>query len=159
MPLKGGCIDHVAVLSARLHGWQTKTFTERVCMHHRLMGTALHGGLKAKFRLGMKDYSVGNHPLWQIFRTVYQMKNSPYVVGGLSVGAGYCWSLLRRAEIPIPSELVTFVRREQMHRLRRLFFRTPKADAERAAGRSEVSSFSGSRSPSGVEEKKQVAIK
>jgi glycosyltransferase involved in cell wall biosynthesis len=119
MPLKGGCIDHVAVLSARLHGWQTKTFTERVCMHHRLMGTALHGGLKAKFRLGMKDYSVGNHPLWQIFRTVYQIKNPPYVLGGLALGAGYGWSFIRRAEIPIPPELVAFVRHEQMHRLKK----------------------------------------
>ena len=43
IPLKGGCIDHVAVLSARLHGWQTRTFTEKVCVHHRVMGTALQG--------------------------------------------------------------------------------------------------------------------
>jgi biofilm PGA synthesis N-glycosyltransferase PgaC len=156
MPLKGGCIDHVAVLSARQHGWQTRTFTEKVCQHHRQMGTALQSGLKAKFKFGMKDYSVGNHPLWQLFRTIYQMKNSPYVLGGLALGSGYCWSLLRRAEIPIPRELVAFVRREQMHRLRRLFFRTPKVDVERVARGSEASSFSGSRTPSEVEEKKQV---
>jgi glycosyltransferase involved in cell wall biosynthesis len=129
MPLKGGCIDHVAVLSARLHGWQTQTFTESICQHHRIMGTAAQGSLRAKFKVGMKDYSVGNHPLWQVFRTIYQMKYAPRVLGGTAVGLGYCWSLVRRSEIPIPRELVAFVRREQMHRLKRLFFGAPKARA------------------------------
>ncbi len=126
MPLKGGCIDHVAVVSARQHGWQTRTFTERVCMHHRQMGTALQNGLMAKFKFGMKDYSVGNHPLWELFRTLYQMKNRPFVVGGLALGSGYAWSLLRRAEIPLSPELVAFVRREQMQRLKRFFTRPVK---------------------------------
>jgi poly-beta-1,6-N-acetyl-D-glucosamine synthase len=121
MPLKGGCIDHVAVLSARLHGWQTRTFTERVCQHHRVMGTAVQGSLKAKFKLGVKDHFVGNHPLWEAFRTAYQMKHRPYVIGGLALGWGYAWSMLRRAESPLSSELVAFVRREQMERLKRLF--------------------------------------
>src|ERR1035438_2504549 len=35
VPLKGGCIDHVAVLSVRMKGWQTRTFTEKICLHHR----------------------------------------------------------------------------------------------------------------------------
>jgi poly-beta-1,6-N-acetyl-D-glucosamine synthase len=126
MPLKGGCIDHVAVLSARLHGWQTRTFTEKVCIHHRQMGTALHGGLKAKFKLGAKDYSVGNHPLWELFRMAYQMKHRPYVAGGVALGLGYGWSLMRRVEIPLSSELVDFVQREQMHRLRKIFSGKPQ---------------------------------
>lgn len=126
MPLKGGCIDHVAVLSARMHGWQTRTFTDKVCMHHRLMGTALQGSLKAKFKLGVKDHFVGNHPLWELFRTAYQMKHRPFVVGGLALGAGYLWSLLTRAKIPISAELVKFVRDEQMERLKRFLIRSKR---------------------------------
>ena len=118
-PLKGGCIDHVAVLSARLHGWRTRTFTERVCVHHRQMGTAMQGALKAKFKMGVKDYTVGNHPIWELARSIYQMRNRPLFVGGLAMGAGYFWSLSRRTEIPLSPELVAFVRREQMARLKR----------------------------------------
>lgn len=125
-PLKGGCIDHVAVISARFHGWQTRTFTEVFCLHHRQMGTAQQSGLKARFRHGAKDYSVGNHPLWEIFRALYQMKNRPLIVGGLALGAGYFWSLLRRAEIPIPQETVAFARWEQMERLKNLLSGKPK---------------------------------
>jgi poly-beta-1,6-N-acetyl-D-glucosamine synthase len=121
MPLKGGCIDHVAVLSARMHGWQTRTFTEKVCIHHRLMGTALQGSMKAKFKQGVKDHFVGNHPIWEMFRTVYQMKHRPFVVGGLALGLGYAWSLIWRREIPLSPALVRFVQDEQMHRLRKLF--------------------------------------
>ena len=119
LPLKGGCIDHVAVLSARLHGWQTRTFTEKVCMHHRQMGTELQGIVKAKFKMGVKDHSVGNHPLWEMTRALYQMKHSPVVLGGLALGLGYLWSMIRRAEVPVSPELVAFVRKEQMNRLKR----------------------------------------
>jgi glycosyltransferase involved in cell wall biosynthesis len=136
MPLKGGCIDHVAVLSARLHGWQTRTFTENVCLHHRQMGTAMQGALEAKFKTGMKDYTVGNHPLWELVRMIYQMKNSPFVIGGLALGLGYAWSLIRRAEVPLSPDLVAFVRREQLNRLKKFFSRNSQATSSRIVGMS-----------------------
>ena len=45
LPIKGGSIDHVAVITARMKGWKTRTFTEKVCLHHREMGTAHSGSL------------------------------------------------------------------------------------------------------------------
>lgn len=118
-PLKGGGIDHVAVLSARMHGWQTRTLTDRVCQHHRVMGTALHGALKARVRQGQKDYTMGNHPLWQAFRVIYQMKQRPYLIGGLALGWGFASSMFRRARSPLSPALLAFVRREQMQRLKK----------------------------------------
>jgi GT2 family glycosyltransferase len=120
VPVKGGCVDHIAVLSARMNGWKTRTFVEKVCYHHRSMGTAQAGPLKARFRNGAKDYAIGNHVAWEVFRTAYQMTKRPYVVGGLMVGMGYFWAMLRRRERPISTELVRFQRREQILRLMRL---------------------------------------
>ena len=117
--VKGGCIDHIAVVSARMKGWKTRTFPETVCLHHRQMGTAQNGGLKAKFKYGVKDYSVGNHPIWEVFRAVYQMRQRPFVVGGLALAFGYYWSMIKRVTRPVSRELVAFTRREQMFRLRR----------------------------------------
>jgi len=131
VPLKGGCIDHVAVITARFHGWKTRTFPETVCIHHRVMGTAEQGNLKAKFKMGRKDYTVGNHPIWELARTIYQMKSRPFVLGGLALGTGYFWSLLRRAQVPLSPDLVAFVRAEQMHRLKRLFSRESPLAASR----------------------------
>lgn len=123
-PVKGGGIDHIAVVSARMKGWKTRTFTDKVCIHHRKMNTAQQGALQAKFKLGAKDYSFGNHPVWELFRTLYQTIKPPIVVGGLALGAGYFWSMVRRAEISVSSDLVAFTRREQLQRLRKLVTRT-----------------------------------
>jgi glycosyltransferase involved in cell wall biosynthesis len=121
VPVKGGGVDYMAVTSARMKGWKTRTYTDKVCLHHRPIGRAQDGTLSARFRTGVKDYSFGGHPLWECFRTVYQMGRKPYVVGGLVLGAGYLWALVRRANRPIPPEMVAFRRREQMQRLRSLF--------------------------------------
>jgi biofilm PGA synthesis N-glycosyltransferase PgaC len=123
-PVKGGGIDHIAVVSARMKGWKTKTFTDKVCIHHRTMNTAQQGALKAKFKLGTKDYSFGNHPVWELFRTFYQTRNRPFVLGGLALGAGYFWSMARRAEISVSEDLVAFTRREQMQRLKKFVTRS-----------------------------------
>jgi len=83
--------------------------------------------------LGVKDYSVGNHPLWQLFRTFYQMSQRPLVVGGLALGAGYAWSFVRRVEAPVPRDLVSFVRREQMQRLGKFLRGSTLAQSHRTA--------------------------
>jgi poly-beta-1,6-N-acetyl-D-glucosamine synthase len=121
VPVKGGCIDHIAVVSARMKGWKTRTFTDKVCIHHRVMGTAQQGALKARYRMGVKDYSIGNHPVWELFRALYQMTTPPVIFGGLALGWGYASSLLSRRERAVSAQLVAFIRREQMKRLKRFF--------------------------------------
>ncbi len=120
MPVKGGAIDRIADISARMKGWQTRTFTEKMYLHHRITGTSQQGVLISKFKDGAKDYSVGSSPVWELFRTAYQMTKRPLILGGLMTGAGYVWSLVRRVERPVPREMVQFCRREQMGRLAEL---------------------------------------
>jgi biofilm PGA synthesis N-glycosyltransferase PgaC len=120
VPVKGGGVDHIAVITARMKGWKTRTFTDKVCLHHREIGSAQHGALMARFRVGALDYALGGHPVWELFRTVYQMTKRPFFLGGLVLGTGYLWALVRRAERPVSDELVTFRRREQMARLSKL---------------------------------------
>jgi len=117
-PVKGGSIDHIAVISARMHGWRTRSFPEKVCIHHREMGTAQHGILNSRFKLGIKDYRIGNHPLWEIFRSVYQMSQPPRFVGGLALWSGYMWAAFRKIERPVSHEFVKFHRNEQLNRLK-----------------------------------------
>jgi poly-beta-1,6-N-acetyl-D-glucosamine synthase len=124
VPVKGGGVDHIAVITSRMKGWKTRAFPERVCTHHRDMGTAERRSVMARFRFGMQDYALGGHPLWEIFRTVYQMRNRPFVLGGLMVGCGYFWAMLRRAPRPVSWELVAFRRREQLQRLKKFLFRS-----------------------------------
>ena len=118
---KSGGIDHIAVIRARMSGWKTRTFPEKTYVHHRLMGTAARGVLAARYKSGALDYLLGSHPLWEVFRAVYQMRKPPYVVGAMWLLAGYVSAAMRRAERPVGQELVAFRQREQMRRLRNLF--------------------------------------
>ncbi len=129
-PIKGGGIDWVAVTTARMKGWRTRTFTEKTIFHHRKMGTGKGNILSARFRLGKEDYYEGSHPLWEVLRAFYQMQFSPFIVGGLFIFLGYTTAFLQRMERPIPAELIGFYQKEQMQRLRGkiggIFMKKPK---------------------------------
>jgi len=122
VPVKGGGIDVIAVLSARMRGWRTQTFIQKSSLHHRPMGSANNKGkVAAAFKLGRTQYCLGFHPLWQSFRSVYQMTKRPYVTGGIALFAGYFWAMFRRVKRPIGNDLVEFQRTDQMKRLRAFF--------------------------------------
>lgn len=123
VPIKGGGIDWVAVTTARMKGWLTYSYDERVFHHHRKMGTAGGSELQARFHYGKKDYFLGGHPLWQLFRGTFQMAKRPYVIGGLALLAGYAWCWVRRTERPVSQQLMQFHRGEQLARLRALLTR------------------------------------
>jgi glycosyltransferase involved in cell wall biosynthesis len=126
-PIKWGGIDWIAVRTARLKGWQTTSFNEKFFFHHRPMGATESNTWKAKFDYGRKDYFLGNHPLWQVFRVTFQMMRRPYVVGGLVLLSGYFYSFASRMERPVAAELRKFHRQEQLERLKGLlghFFKT-----------------------------------
>jgi poly-beta-1,6-N-acetyl-D-glucosamine synthase len=122
-PIKGGGIDWVAVTTARMKGWKTRTFLEKTCIHHRRMGTAKNNVLMICFKNGQKNYFLGWHPLWQLFRSCYQMKNRPYIIGGLLLFGGYIWGAVNGAEKAIPRDLIQFHRSEQISRLKSLGLR------------------------------------
>jgi glycosyltransferase involved in cell wall biosynthesis len=123
VPVKGGGIDLIAVMTARMKGWQTRTFPEKVSVHHRNMGSAKYGAVMTKFKDGQKDYALGGHPLWEMFRWAYQMSRKPYVVGGCALLSGYLWNWIRRTEKTVSPELARFRQREQMVRLKQFFLR------------------------------------
>lgn len=120
-PIRGGGIDWVAVTTARMLGWQTRTFTGKAFFHHRAMGTGNWSGLRVHFKQGQKDYSCGNHPLWEVFRAAYQSAGKPYLLRGLLILSGYAWCWVRSAKRPIPADLAQFIRAEQLRRLRLKF--------------------------------------
>lgn len=120
LPIRGGGIDFVAVTTARMKGWKTSTFTGKTCFHHRKMGTGNATPLMTSFRQGKKDYFLGNHPFWEVFRTFYQMTRKPIVLGGALLMAGFTWAAVTGTQKPISGELEHFIRAEQMTRLKNL---------------------------------------
>jgi biofilm PGA synthesis N-glycosyltransferase PgaC len=115
---KAGGIDWIAVTTARMIGWKTRSFREKSFFHHRHLGTAGRGIFAAAFTYGEKDYYLGGHPVWELFRVTYRMTKRPYFIEGFGLALGYGWAMLRRRRRPISKELVAFHRREQMTKLK-----------------------------------------
>jgi poly-beta-1,6-N-acetyl-D-glucosamine synthase len=117
-PIKGGGIDWVAVTTARMLGWTTRSYGDKVFQHLRPIGTAETSTLGARFHYGRKDYFLGGHPLWELARGGFQMLKKPYIVGGTALLCGYYWSWITGAERSISKELMQFHRREQLGRFK-----------------------------------------
>jgi len=135
-----GGVDWIAVMTARLKGWTTRSFAEKRYHHHRLMGTAEKSPVAALFSYGQKDYYLGGSPVWQLFRVTYRLRKKPYVVGGLALFLGYVWAAIQRVPRPVSPELMRFHRAEQMKKLKGIFrslLRLKKVDNFSAATKSE----------------------
>jgi glycosyltransferase involved in cell wall biosynthesis len=115
---RGGGIDWIAVTTARMKGWKTRSYREKFFFHHRHLGTAERGHFAAAFSYGEKDYYLGGHPVWELFRVVFRMAKKPYVLEGVALGLGYGWAGVRRVNRPVSKDLIRFHRREQMRKLR-----------------------------------------
>jgi glycosyltransferase involved in cell wall biosynthesis len=134
VPNPAGGIDWIAVTTARMKGWKTKSFPEKRFHHYRTLGTAGKNNWAASFSYGEKDYYLGGSPVWQLFRVVYRSTKQP--VEGAALLGGYLWAATRRIERPISRELIRFHRREQMKKLRAIFrtlLRFEKVDSFRVA--------------------------
>ncbi|HWE84241.1 MAG TPA: glycosyltransferase family A protein [Terracidiphilus sp.] len=128
---KGGAIDTIATLTARSKGWKTRTFTEKMGLHHRVIGTAQNGMLKSRFILGKRDWMIGNSTVWEVCRGLYQMTKRPYVLRGMAIVTGYFWAACTGVDRAVPAELRAFRRKEQMAFLRR-FVRRETGEARSA---------------------------
>jgi glycosyltransferase involved in cell wall biosynthesis len=123
VPIRGGGIDWVAVTTARMKGWQTRTFPEKTMLHHRPMGVGKDKGtlLASWIKIGRKDYALGNHPLWELFRALFLLRRKPYILAAVLLLWGYLESAVRRVQRPISEELLAFSRQEQLRRLKAKF--------------------------------------
>ena len=121
VPNKAGGIDWIAVTTARMKGWKTRSFREKYFFHYRSLGTAERSLLASAFSYGKKDYYLGGHPLWEVFRVVYRMTKKPYLLGGVALLLGYVSAFLCRTKRAVSDELMRFHRKEQMRKLKAIF--------------------------------------
>jgi len=121
IPNRAGGIDWIAVTTARMKGWKTRSFREKFFFHYRSLGTAERSLLSSNFSYGEKDYYLGGHPLWEIFRVSYRVTKKPYLFGGIALFLGYMSAFLRRMDRPVSDELMRFHRQEQMKKLKLIF--------------------------------------
>lgn len=122
LPIQYGGEDWYAEVAARMRGWRVKSFADLEVRHHRPTGIAC-GLLRSWYRQGLMDYSVGCHPIFEVTRLIRRISYRPFFLGALIRLASFVWASLRQEKRMVSPEFVSFLRKEQMTRLRTIAHR------------------------------------
>lgn len=120
LPLKYGGEDWCAEVTARMLGWRAHAFTDLRVMHHRATGAA-DLMLRHCFKQGRMDYSMGSHPAFELLKCVRRIPEHPFLFGAMARLLGFCTSSIRQEPKLVSQEFVSFLRNEQIERLKCLF--------------------------------------
>ena len=119
IPLGRGGVDAAAEIIARMKGWTVKKFPQNKVWEHRRTGSAGNALLPALYKEGVRFHSLGYSTLFYIFRSVYKLKRRPVFIGSAVPLLGFTWAKLNKYPLCLPPEAVSYLRSEQIGKLRR----------------------------------------
>ena len=112
--------DTITCAQARMLGFRTQTFRELVVDHLKPRNIAEGNIFRRTWQMGVREYALGNHPLFELIKCGYRCVEHPVLLGGFLRFSGYLWcSFARRTRI-LPADIIRFIRQEQMARVFRL---------------------------------------
>ncbi|PYS23799.1 MAG: glycosyl transferase [Acidobacteria bacterium] len=120
--LECGGQDAIALEMARMQGWEVTSFPELGVLHHRRSGTAETSAWRSQMRAGKAEYLLGYHPVFQALKCLRRVKEKPHGVASLLRFYGYWAASVRRERSPVPRNVVQYMRRGQMQRLRSVIY-------------------------------------
>lgn len=113
--------DLADLLSAQMNGWETRCFDEYKIYHHRESGSRRSGFTAGKFLLGRFLYRYGYNFFYTILKGIARLNERPYIIGGISLITGYIYAFFRNEERLFDKEMRIFLRKKQLHYLKRRF--------------------------------------
>ena len=119
--LPEGGWDAITCFQARMNGFKTRTFPELKVDHLKPRNIAEGNLFRRTLQLGVREYALGNHPLFEIVKCAYRSLNSPFFLDGILRFLGYARCYLNRKKRVISPEIIQFIRQEQITRLARIF--------------------------------------
>lgn len=109
--------DTIDETYARMHGFETVSFEDLVCIHHRPLASA-DGKLRGRARHGECAYIVHYPPTWVALRAVkVGWRQPPAGISGIAFLYGYCRAVARRVDRVADREYRTFTHRELRQRM------------------------------------------
>jgi poly-beta-1,6-N-acetyl-D-glucosamine synthase len=120
LPMRFGGEDSMMCVSANYHGWISRSFTDIRAMEQKIVGMACGSPWNTRKARGKGFYDMGYHPLFLIAKCLYRIKEPPFFIGSLAEIGGYVGLALRRSPRASSEELISFLRAEQLERLRKM---------------------------------------
>ena len=130
IPIPEGGWDGMTCVMARMHGYQTRLFTDLVVDHLKPRNVSEGGVVRRKWQMGVRDYAAGYHPVFEGVKCISRLKDPPILIGALAWWLGYCTAACRRRARIVEPAVVAHVRREQWQRIGRLLVPFPQRRSE-----------------------------
>lgn len=115
--MREGGWDAVTCAQARMNGYKTRTLSA-ICVQHLKPRSSAEGGrLRSKWILGLRDYALGYHPVFEVAKCLNRVCDHPPILGACAHFAAYLWCHLGKKGTMVSPDLRSFVRNEQRRRL------------------------------------------
>lgn len=108
--------DTVDEITANMHGWQTYTLKDAICVQHKATG-ASDGVWRNYVKNGLANYVTGYHPLFMLLKCGKRMLERPYGVVGIALWWGYLKAHLTGIPQVADARVIRYVRQQQMNKL------------------------------------------
>jgi len=116
LPMPYGGSDTVAEDMVRMSGYEVKSFKQLIVRHHKPILSG-EGWQKGAIRQGKMDYSIGTHPLFEMFRCLRRIiygKSRALVVFRI---IGYFMAVVKNEKSSLAPDIIKFIRKRQMRKL------------------------------------------
>jgi poly-beta-1,6-N-acetyl-D-glucosamine synthase len=117
VPLPEGGWDTITCVRARMNGFRTATFPDVVVDHLKPRNSAEGNLFRRNWQFGIRDYALGNHPLFEMAKGCARCLDFPPVIGSLFRLLGFGWAIASRRKCSLPVEVIHYIRHEQLARL------------------------------------------
>ena len=95
-PVTVGGVDSMAVLTARMKGWETISFDDLPVFHHKPEGSSAGNAFRRCFRDGLTEYHMGTRPLFAIVKAIRRLRERPFILGSMVRVTGYLSAWVKR---------------------------------------------------------------
>jgi poly-beta-1,6-N-acetyl-D-glucosamine synthase len=112
--------DALTCAKARMNGFETKLLPELVVDHLKPRNISEGGAIRRKYQLGVRDYALAYHPVFEFVKCVGRTAESPFLFAAIARFFGFCMASFRRKPRLFAPDLVKFIRQEQVRRLKRI---------------------------------------
>jgi hypothetical protein len=126
--------DLADLLTAQMKNWETRCFEEYEIYHYRQTGIRRSGISKGRFLLGRFQYRYGYSLSYTFLKSIYSLKNKPYIIGGFSIFFGYLYAAMMNEKKLFDDDMRLFLRKKHRiylrNKLEKLFscFRSGKVE-------------------------------
>ena len=115
-PVPHGGLDTVAELKAKMFGFRVQSLSDLKVRHLRRTGGE-GSPISVSFKAGLMEYEIGYHPLFEVFVCARRLRVGILFISSLMRFVGFASAYLSRRNRMVSTEMMVYLRAEQMSRL------------------------------------------